>query len=351
LTQEGGAKSKGIAFELLNNAGQYTEKLLYTFGNASTDPAKPHGSLLKDSAGNLYGTTKEGGTYGKGTVFELINTNGTYTEQTLYSLGATTTDGATPWASLITDADGNLYGTTSDGGTKGYGTVFKLTKADAYRETVLYNFTNAEDGANPTGSLIADANGTLYGTTTRGGATDSGAYFALVKSGAGYSLKTLASATVETGQNPSGDLVADASGTLYTTALNGGTSLYPGGTVVKLTNTGFAVPAPACFAPGTRIATPTGEIAIEHIAVGTLVRTASGAARRVIWTGRRHVRLDRHARPWDVNPIRIRAHAFAPGRPARDLRLSPDHAVFDDRTGPGALFPARYLLNDLTITQ
>lgn len=108
---------------------------------------------------------------------------------------------------------------------------------------------------------------------------------------------------------------------------------------------------PACYAPGTRIATPTGEIAIEHIEAGTIVLTASGAHRRVIWTGKRSLRLDRHKRPADVQPIRIHAHAFGPGRPARDLLVSPDHAIFDDQSGPPALIPARYLLNDITIVQ
>ena len=113
-------------FELTPTAGGgWTEQVLYSFGNGA-DGAIPSASLIFDAAGNLYGTTVAGGTYSSGTVFELTPaTGGRWTEQVLYSFG-NGTDGNTPEAPLIFDATGNLYGTTSGGGTYNRGTAFKL---------------------------------------------------------------------------------------------------------------------------------------------------------------------------------------------------------------------------------
>ena len=117
------------------------------------------------------------------------------------------------------------------------------------------------------------------------------------------------------------------------------------GDALTLSTTGIAIAA--CFAAGTAIMLEDGPCAIEAIAPGQRVRTASGPLRRVIWTGRRRVGLARHPRPWDVNPVRIAADAFGPGLPLRDLVLSPDHAVFH----AGRLIPARYLVNGATVVQ
>ncbi len=103
-----------------------------------------------------------------------------------------------------------------------------------------------------------------------------------------------------------------------------------------------------CFAEGTLLRTARGEVAVEDIAVGDVLPTRLGGAdARVVWTGWRRVACGRHPRPHDVMPVRVREHAFAPGVPARDVVLSPDHAVFHD----GVLIPVRYLLNDATIVQ
>jgi T5SS/PEP-CTERM-associated repeat protein len=103
----------------------------------------------------------------------------------------------------------------------------------------------------------------------------------------------------------------------------------------------------ACFATGTRIATPVGAVAVEALRVGAAVTLATGGTAPVTWLGHRRVDCARHPRPWDVLPIRVRAHAFGPGQPHTDLLLSPDHAVFVD----GHLIPVRYLLNGATIVQ
>ncbi len=103
----------------------------------------------------------------------------------------------------------------------------------------------------------------------------------------------------------------------------------------------------ACFAAGTRIATPAGATAVEALHPGDRVRLANGGTAPVLWIGHRHVACGRHRRPWDVLPVRVLAGAFAPGMPSRDLWLSPDHAVFTD----AVLIPIRYLINGRTIVQ
>ena len=117
------------------------------------------------------------------------------------------------------------------------------------------------------------------------------------------------------------------------------------GNDLTLFTSGVAVTA--CYAAGTRIALEDGDCPIEAITPGRRVRTRNGTLRQVIWTGRRRVDLARHPRPHDANPVRIRAHAFGPGLPLRDLLLSPDHAIY----AGGVLIPARYLLNGATVTQ
>ena len=119
-------------------------------------------------------------------------------------------------------------------------------------------------------------------------------------------------------------------------------------TVVTFTGTAISAGPAPCFATGTRILTPRGEVAVEALRVGDTVVTRSGAHRPVVWLGHRRVDCRGDARPHDVRPVRIAAHAFAPGMPHRALLLSPDHAV---STCDGVLVPARYLLNGATVTQ
>src|SRR5262249_23548156 len=118
----------------------------------------PLGSLIRDAAGNLYGTTSQGGTNGTGTVFKL-DTNGVET--------VLSSDVARPFAGLVFDSNGNLFGTETQSGTANNGTVFKLDPAG--NKTVLYHFLGPPDGRRPTGDLILDAAGNLYGTTSSGG--------------------------------------------------------------------------------------------------------------------------------------------------------------------------------------
>jgi uncharacterized repeat protein (TIGR03803 family) len=231
-----GSDGCGTVFELVKSSTGYTENLLYTF--TGFDGAYPDASLVMDSSGNLYGTASNGGAYGYGVVFELVNSSGTYTETTLYSFGATNTDGTYPVAGLVIDSAGNLYGTTSldlgpySCGLASCGIVFELVKtSNGFTEKVLHQFTGA-DGANPQAGLIMDAAGNLYGTTIAGGAFGMGTVFELVNSSGTYTEKVLYSfgATAADGNDPVASLVLDASGNLYGTTRSGGSTTACDGT-------------------------------------------------------------------------------------------------------------------------
>jgi len=198
-----------------------------------------------DRAGNLYGTTEEGGVQNSGTVFELISPNlrgGRWTHSVLHKFTGGD-DGSLP-GGMIMDARGVLYGTTFGGG----GTVFALTPPTggetAWTETVLHNFARRTgDGNGPISGLLAGANGTLYGATVVGGSEcNCGAVFALSPPAAGKTAWTervlYRFAGGGDGAYPSGGrLVADANGVLYSTTFGGGGTGCGGGgcgTVYKL---------------------------------------------------------------------------------------------------------------------
>ncbi len=177
-TPQGGAYGWGTVFELTPAAGGgWTEQVLHSFSDYS-DGSIPYAGLIIDGAGNLYSTTSGGGTYYAGTVFEMTPTaGGGWTKQVLYSFGPGT-DGEGPYAGLIFDGAGNLYGTTTGGGTYGSGAVFELTPAagGGWTEQVLHSF-NGTDGVDPVAGLISDAAGNLYGTTQFGGSNNNGTVF------------------------------------------------------------------------------------------------------------------------------------------------------------------------------
>jgi uncharacterized repeat protein (TIGR03803 family) len=226
-----------VVFALVAAAGRKAaaqEKLLYSFGAASKDGSGPNASLISDSNGNFYGTTEAGGSHGAGTVFELSPAaNETWTENVLYNFGAAASDGEAPQGSLLMDSLGNLYGTTSSGGTYGDGTVFELVhKADgAWTEKTLHEFAYSAgktDGSTPMGGLIFDYAGNLVGTTASGG-TGNGTVFQLKKESDEswteqvlYSFTYDPSASPADGSQPQGNLVIDKKGNLYGTTLYGG---------------------------------------------------------------------------------------------------------------------------------
>lgn len=141
-----------------------TESVILSFANFPRG-ANPFAPLLAGTGGALYGTTYEGGQSDLGVVFELAG--GSY--KVLYSFKGAS-DGAKPYAGLAQDAAGNLYGTTYQGGTANAGVVYKLTPSG--QETVLYSFTGGADGGNPYAGVIVDSAGNLYGTAYGGGANN-----------------------------------------------------------------------------------------------------------------------------------------------------------------------------------
>ncbi len=239
-TRIGGVNELGTVFELTPNGnGTWTEELLYSFGSQSHDGAYPSGALVFDTAGNLYGTTESGGTTGSGTMFELTsNGDGTWAETTLYSFG-NAPDGNYPSGDLIIDAAGNLYGTTQYGGPYGYGTVFEMTPNGngIWTEQILHSFNGSKtDGHYPAAGLARDAAGNLYGTTSSGGVSyQYGTVFGMKpKAGGGWDEGLLHSFTDDgtDGNYPESRLVLDAAGHLYGTTHNGGA--LDGGIVFEL---------------------------------------------------------------------------------------------------------------------
>jgi len=227
-TLSGGANGQGSVFEI-SSGGAYS--VLYSFCAEANcaDGAGPSSGLDMDGAGNLYGTASEGGAYGEGTVFRLAADG---TETTLYSFcpQRRCRDGRIPLAGLVMDGAGNLYGTTWLGGEKNQGTIFKL--APSGDETVLLSFKGSE-GAGPDTNLIMDGAGNLYGTTSSGGSGGPGNVFEVTAAGAFKTLYAFCSrANCTDGANPSASLIMDGSGNLYGTTMNGGANGY--GTVFEL---------------------------------------------------------------------------------------------------------------------
>ncbi len=178
-TQIGGAYGHGTVFELALSGGVWTETVLWSFGSTGGDGQYPSAVLVEGSKGAFYGTTAYGGAYGYGNVFKLAKSGGVWTETVLWNFeGGGSRDGAYPFAGLHLDSTGALYGVTEDGGDNGYGTVYELTyTGGSWTETVLYSFGGSGDGQNPFAALIEDSAGNLYGTTVYGGAYGYGIVF------------------------------------------------------------------------------------------------------------------------------------------------------------------------------
>jgi uncharacterized repeat protein (TIGR03803 family) len=230
-TLGGGTGGGGTIFKI-DATGK--ETVLHTFAGKG-DGFWPYAGLIRDASGNLYGTTFHGGSNcirdyhsGCGTVFK-VDTNDKWT--VLHSFNYHMGDGSYPVAGLIQDASGNLYGTTSSG------IVFEVDTNN--KETVLYRFTGGADGANPLAGLIQDAAGNLYGTTSAGGANGFGTVFKVDTTGNETVLYSFAGGV--DGAGPQAGLLRSANGNLYgTTAAGGDTSCTPSGcgTVFKLDSTG-----------------------------------------------------------------------------------------------------------------
>ena len=217
-----GGSGNGVVYEMMPSGGGWSEQPLYAFAG-SPDGANPFGGLVFDKAGNLYGMTTQGGSTGNGTVFELSPSGGGWAEKVLYNFQGGS-DGSFPTAGLIFDQSGNLYGTTSNGGTGGGGTVFELTPSGgSWTYNLLYSFTGGTK-CGPWGTLTLDGAGNLYGTTVCDGANNDGNVFELTQSGGSWTYGSLYDFTGGTdGRRPYGNVTFDTAGNIYGTASRGGT--------------------------------------------------------------------------------------------------------------------------------
>jgi len=218
-----------------------TESVIYNFNNYSGDGYYPYSGLVADKAGNLYGTTYQGGANGLGSVVELSLSGGVWTETLLYSFaGDATGDGEYPvYSPLVFDKAGNLYGTTQNGGSTSCncGTVFKLTKSGStWTETILHAFLGyPKDGYSPQAGLSFDSAGALYGTTYQGGTFNVGSVFQLQPSKSTWKYKVIHNFNTQNGGAgyPLGGITQGANGYYYGTTYYGGFA-YNAGTIYRL---------------------------------------------------------------------------------------------------------------------
>jgi uncharacterized repeat protein (TIGR03803 family) len=223
----------GVVFELSPNGTGWKITVLYTF-SGGTDGGKPVGGLARDAAGNLYGTTSTGGDLtcagiGCGVVFKLSQSGTTWTETVLHTFENDSVDGGVPYSTPVLDPAGNLYGTTVSGGSIGCGTVFELSASNSWAETILHSFTCGTDGWNPTGPILLDSSGNVFGSTVLGGnstfcvGTGCGVVYELSQSSGTWNETILTNPGNWDGYQPVG-LAADHAGNLYYVGSSGGKS-------------------------------------------------------------------------------------------------------------------------------
>jgi uncharacterized repeat protein (TIGR03803 family) len=220
-----GTSDDGTVFKVTPSGAQ---TVLHVFPKTGSDGQIPYAGLILGSDGNLYGTTEGGGASGYGIVFKVTPGG---TETILYSFAGGSSDGKYPYATVTQGSDGNFYGTTNQGGTGGYGTIYRLTPSGT--ETVLYSFAGgSSDGANPVAGVTQGSDGNFYGVTTSGGAGGYGTVYRLTPSGTETVLHSFAGGSSD-GANPQANLVQGTDGNLYGSTGSGGTSGY--GTFFKVT--------------------------------------------------------------------------------------------------------------------
>jgi hypothetical protein len=321
----GAASSGSAVFEIANTPSGYAStSITLTDFSGPTDGATPNGGVIIDANGNLFGTTVNGGSGQSGTVFEIVNGPSGYTGlTTLYNFSGGV-DGSQPLAGLVEDANGDLFGTTSYGGEYGSGVVFELVNTGtgyASAPVTILSFQGAPGGANPDGGVILDANGDLFGTTVNGGTNGSGTVFEIANTASGYA--STAATLFDFSNGPDGGRPETAlslvGGEIVGTTYSGGVDGW--GTVFEIA---------ACYCPGTLILTDHGEIAVEALAIGDNVVTQAGLARPIRWIGRRSYAGAFIAGQHLTLPVCIKRGAIAAAVPHQDLWVSPGHAMMID---------------------
>jgi uncharacterized repeat protein (TIGR03803 family) len=268
-TLAGGTFGLGTVFTLRTDGTGFV--VLHDFAGGHWGSASPNASLVLDASGNLYGTT-EGADFDWGTVFTL-RTDGSGFKVLHYFFGGDVGEGARPLASLALDGLGNLYGTTSEGGNPfSSGRIFALrTDGTGYR--ALHDFAIGGDGGHPYAALCLDGSGNLYGTANAGGARGLGTVFRMHSDGTGYTVLHNFGDTSGDGSSPVASLILDASGNLYGTTASGGSSNL--GTVFMLTTDGTGYTVLHEFTGGTDDGARPGA-ALVLDATGDLFGTTNG---------------------------------------------------------------------------
>lgn len=248
-------------------ASAQTEQILYSFG--PVDGGSPYPDLAADGKGNLYGTTGSGGDFSSGTVYELSpGTNGTWSYQVIYTFTGfrNTSDGAEPIGRVTFDSNGNLYGTTAEGGTNQQGTVYELTPASngTWTEKILHSFAGPDgNGLFLSQGVIVDPSGNLYGTAGSGGAYGQGVVFQLVPDTNGTWTENILHSF--TGGNDGGlpfaRLIRDSAGRLFGTAFAGPHDYGVLFELIQGTNSSWSERVIYAFTGGAGGSAPQGKLA------------------------------------------------------------------------------------------
>jgi uncharacterized repeat protein (TIGR03803 family) len=227
-TQYGGAYENGAVFKVDKNGN---ETVLYSFQGGFGDGCNPYGGLVRDAEGNLYGTTPSCGASSNGTVFKVAK-NGN--EKLLHSFAGGKKDGSDPlYTALTLDTEGNLYGVTAYGGSQDFGVLYKLSTSR--KLTVLHSFAGGTDGCYAHGTPVMDKQGNFYGTTSRCGSGGEGTVWKVSPKGKETVLHNFAGGSSD-GANPIGGVIRDAQGNFYGDTNSGGSS--DDGTIFELSNKG-----------------------------------------------------------------------------------------------------------------
>jgi uncharacterized repeat protein (TIGR03803 family) len=281
-TVAGGTYGVGTLTELTpTSSGPWTESFIYSFG-APPDGESPNGAVTADKAGNLYGTTTAGGTDGAGTVYRMQPKGSSYSESVVYSFKGGT-DGDRPSSAVVMDAKGALYGTTVGGGSTGSGTVFKLTPAgSSYKESILYSFQGPpNDGSEPFASCTPEQDKHIFcnGVTQGGGSQNLGTVYQLVPAGSGFKEKVIwnfGSASAD-GAYPYGGVCVTKKGVIYGTTVAGGSGGSSGlGTFFTLTPSGSTYKEGVYSFTGKNGATPYAGPSVDSEGTMYLTTAAGG---------------------------------------------------------------------------